>query len=190
MECIYDSSYPDIWDTPSEREAHLFETAEDCCEAWNCHTETVTPSDDGRWLSNEGGTDCVFMNLPEGMLDADWLFETRDGCCAVNTCPEIVTTTTTVATTTQDPTTTTTTTEATTTQEPTTTTTITEATTTQVQTQQWYPNFDSYDEVRLGCLRQYKQELVLTFSHRIRRQLRRWSAFMMTLIRKSGTRHL
>ena len=109
MECIYDSSYPDVWDTPTEKEAHLFETEEDCCDTWNCHSETVTPSDEGRWLSNEGGTDCVFMNLPEGMLDADWLFETRDGCCAVNTCPEIVTTTTTVATTTQDPTTTTTT---------------------------------------------------------------------------------
>jgi len=71
------------------------------------------------------------------MLDADWLFETREGCCAVGTCPEIVTTTTT-------------TTEATTTQvSPTTTT--TKATTNKESPPQWYPHFDSYDEVRLDC---------------------------------------
>ena len=40
MECIYDSSYPDIWDTPSLREAHLFETEEDCCDIWNCHSDS------------------------------------------------------------------------------------------------------------------------------------------------------
>ena len=89
MECIYDDSYPDIWNTPSEREGHLFETEYDCCDTWNCHTEIATPSDDGRWLSNEAGTDCVFMTLPQNMLDdVDWLFETRDDCCAVGNCPE------------------------------------------------------------------------------------------------------
>merc|ERR1712232_1280246 len=129
MECIYDSSYPDVWDTPSLREAHLFETEENCCDTWNCHTETVAPSDEGRWLSNEEGTDCVFMTLPPGMLDADWLFETRDGCCAVSTCPDIVTTTSTEATTTQVSSTTT-----------------TKATTTQESPPRWYPHFDSYDE--------------------------------------------
>ena len=103
MECVYDSSYPEIWDTPSLREQHLFETEDDCCDAWDCHTETVSQSDEGRWLSNEGGTDCVFLTFPSGMLEADWLFETRDGCCAVHTCPDEGTTTTTEATTTQEP---------------------------------------------------------------------------------------
>ena len=36
MECIYDSSYPEIWNTLEE---HLFETEETCCEVWKCHTE-------------------------------------------------------------------------------------------------------------------------------------------------------
>ena len=117
---------------------------------------TVSPSDDGRWLFNEAGTDCVFMILPASMLDASWVFETRDGCCAVKTCPDEGTTTTTEATTTQEPVTTTTTsasttttTEASTTQVSSTTT--TKATTTQEFPPRWYPHLDSYDEVRLGC---------------------------------------
>ena len=84
------------------------------------------------------------------MLDVDWLFETREGCCAVGTCPENATTmtTTTEATTTQvSPTTTTT--KVTPWVSPTTTT--TKATTNKESPPQWYPHFDSYDEVRLDC---------------------------------------
>ena len=103
-----------MWNTPSLRDEHLFETEDDCCDTWDCHTETVSPSDEGRWLRNEAGTDCVLMTFPSDMLEADWLFETRDGCCAVNTCPDEGTTTTTEATTTQEPVTTTTTSASTT----------------------------------------------------------------------------
>ena len=40
MECIYGSSYPEIWwDIPSLKEEHLFETEVNCCDKWKCHTE-------------------------------------------------------------------------------------------------------------------------------------------------------
>ena len=94
MECIYGNSYaevwsPEVWTAPSSREAHLFDTEESCCEAWNCRTEAVAESDgEGRWLAHEDGTDCVYLVLPASMLYADFLFETRGGCCAVNPCLE------------------------------------------------------------------------------------------------------
>ena len=90
MECVYGSTYPVAWDAPSQRETHLFDTEEECCEAWGCGTEDVGPSGEGRWLPSEDGADCVYLVLPAVMLDADFLYDTRETCCAANACVELV----------------------------------------------------------------------------------------------------
>ncbi|EJK55700.1 hypothetical protein THAOC_24541 [Thalassiosira oceanica] len=92
MECIYGTTYPAVWSDPSQRDAHLFDTEEGCCEAWRCRTEDAGTSgeDGGRWLQSEDGTDCVYLVLPPGMLGADFLFETKEGCCEVNDCVVLV----------------------------------------------------------------------------------------------------
>ena len=145
--CLQGADYPPTYDS-----AVLFDTRARCCLAFpaacvtsaptampttaqptaqptNFPTVAVTPATAGRWMTNEDGSDCVYMDLPWSMANSDMAFETRDGCCAVNVCPGDATATEAPATTTEAPATTTeepaTTTEAPTTTEATTTTTAT-----------------------------------------------------------------
>ena len=62
-----------------------YATEGECCDAWPELCATIR---EWRWISNEVGEDCVFVNLPKIMVDVNWLFDTREGCCAVSTCTE------------------------------------------------------------------------------------------------------
>jgi len=106
--CRYDADYD-----PAYLTAHatfLFETKDGCCGAFPeaCRTsppivmpttfaptsrptgfptEQPTPATAGRWIANEDGSDCVYTDLPWNMATSGLAHETRDGCCAANSCP-------------------------------------------------------------------------------------------------------
>ena len=127
--CQFDADYdPSFLSTTATL---LFDSRDGCCEAFpvacvtsaptampttgeptarptDFPTVAATPATAGRWLANQEGDDCVYMDLPWGMANSDLAFETKDGCCEVNSCPTTevpvvtvapVTTTTTTTTT-------------------------------------------------------------------------------------------
>ena len=99
--CIFGSDYPVWMGAGLNKWSHLFDSEEDCCQVYTCKDKEPKwwPKD----KNEDAGFDCVFGNdYPVEFLDLgdNFLFDTRESCCALFCEDAVTSTTTTEATTT------------------------------------------------------------------------------------------
>jgi len=104
--CELSGDYPEWMADPTQRDTHLFETAEDCCNLWfpskstECQDNIIEPGDEpstdppSTWYPSLNGQYLCFEGIPptwmaeEGYKD-EYVFDSHAECCKAHFCDDL-----------------------------------------------------------------------------------------------------